>query len=454
MRIQSQREQYGYWERTAEFAFGDADYQQHAAMVDKRLKELDDAHQDSEHLFRIKGLDGKLKSWSPARRAQQKELINYMWAKNHYDAIPNEGKAVMMGGLGGSGKGFVQGQSQYGLSNKHYLVVNPDDVKEAMAERGMIPHVDGLSPMEASTLVHEEAGDIAKRLAERAYAQKKNVIWDITMSGDDSVQRRIQDMRKAGYGNVDGVFMDADAGTARQRAIDRHRRGEQAFRNGQGQGGRWLPSWISQGNSPTPGSGQRSKNAEVWNRVRPAFNNTIMFDATKGQPTPASVSGQRWAQFMPSMQGQEPALITSPVSAPPMGGHQVVVPPQPLPSGGFQTSPINVPTMGQKPPVKAAAASGDDLPSVRELLGMFEHGQMSFHQLLATLAAHHFEDEDKESGGLYGAHLRAEAHPEDDDFFWVDSAEDRDVITPAQHQAITEAIERATHAHPMDPPPQ
>ncbi len=49
-------------------------------------------------------------------------------------------------------------------------MINPDDIKEEMAKRGMIPEVGGLSPMEASDLVHEESSDVAKRLAVRACA--------------------------------------------------------------------------------------------------------------------------------------------------------------------------------------------------------------------------------------------------------------------------------------------
>ena len=38
-----------------------------------------------------------------------------------------------------------------------YLMINPDDIKEEMARRGMVPEIEGLSPMEASDLVHEES---------------------------------------------------------------------------------------------------------------------------------------------------------------------------------------------------------------------------------------------------------------------------------------------------------
>lgn len=431
--ILSQRDQYQYW-RTAAFAFTDDDYNAHTAMVDKKISDLVKAGMDSRRQFGIKASNGQY-HWSPARMRQQKELINDLWAKMNADSIPNEGKAVMMGGLGGSGKGFIQKDPQWGLHN--YLTINPDDMKEAMAARGMIPKVEGLSPMEASPLVHEESSYLAKKLAERAYQQRKNVLWDITMSGDKSVNSRVQDMRNRGYNQVDGVFMDADANTARERAIMRHRKGEEAFRNGQGYGGRWLPSFASAGNMPSPGSDMRSKNAEVWGRQRPIFDNSLMFNATGPRPVVDSATGPRWGWAMPSMAHQEPALVTAPINPPSQAA------PTTMP-----TAPIKPPTLGPK---AAAAPGGDDLPSVRELLGMYERQELSFHQLLATLAAHHFDDTDEDDQDPSTLYDRAESQPGEDAFFWVDSAEDRDVITPEQHQAITEAIERAYHLHPEQP---
>ncbi len=69
-----------------------------------------------------------------------------------------------------------------GIDRSQYLTINPDDIKEAMARRGLIPELDGLSPMEASDLVHAESSHVVKRLARRAMDDGKNIIWDITMS--------------------------------------------------------------------------------------------------------------------------------------------------------------------------------------------------------------------------------------------------------------------------------
>ena len=90
--------------------------------------------------------------------------------------------AIIAGGLGGAGKDNSISQGTANIDLSKYLMINPDNIKEEMARAGMIPEVDSLSPMEASDLVHEESSTIAKRMARRAYAEGKNLIWDITMS--------------------------------------------------------------------------------------------------------------------------------------------------------------------------------------------------------------------------------------------------------------------------------
>ncbi len=74
------------------------------------------------------------------------------------------GRAIIAGGLSGAGKSTVL-DHYAGIDRSQYLTINPDDIKEKMADRGLIPQVDGLSPMEASDLVHEESSYIARRLA-------------------------------------------------------------------------------------------------------------------------------------------------------------------------------------------------------------------------------------------------------------------------------------------------
>ena len=87
-----------------------------------------------------------------------------------YDAasgVPNDHKAIIAGGLAGAGKTTVL-EKHAGIDRSQYLTINPDDIKAEMAKRGMVPKVDGLSPMEASDLIHEESSYMARQLATRA----------------------------------------------------------------------------------------------------------------------------------------------------------------------------------------------------------------------------------------------------------------------------------------------
>jgi hypothetical protein len=47
----------------------------------------------------------------------------------------------MVGGLGGAYKSTVL-EKHAGIERSQYLTINPADIKEAMAERGLIPEVE------------------------------------------------------------------------------------------------------------------------------------------------------------------------------------------------------------------------------------------------------------------------------------------------------------------------
>jgi hypothetical protein len=110
--------------------------------------------------------------------------------------------------------------------------------------RGLIPQVDGLAPMEAARLAHEESSDIAKRLARRAQADGKNMVWDVTMSRPRTCADRIAALAAAGYGRVDAIFVDVPVGVSLLRADARHRAGHDTYRAGSGVGGRFVPQEV------------------------------------------------------------------------------------------------------------------------------------------------------------------------------------------------------------------
>lgn len=276
------------------FAFTDASYRAHAAKLERKTAELRAGGGTSEHLFRERNADGSFGAWDQKRVEQHQEILKEFpdGAKD----VPRDGKAIFAGGLGGAGKGGVL-KDHAGIPEGQYLTVNPDEIKEVMARKGMIPKVEGMSPMEANTLVHEECSDLAKELALRASQEKINVIWDITMASDSSVQSRIDKLREAGYKQIDGVFVNIDVPTSRQRAESRHRSAQEKYANGQGFGGRFLPEAETAQNAPPTGSTKMSKNAEVFERLKPQFSSTVEYNnmVPRGSPPIVeSTTGPRW----------------------------------------------------------------------------------------------------------------------------------------------------------------
>jgi hypothetical protein len=197
---------------------------------------------------------------------------------------------VISGGLGGAGKGTVLAKHA-GIDTSKYLVIGPDRIKEQMARRGMIPEVDGLSPMERSVLVHEESSWIATNLANRAYAERKNVIWDITMSSFESAERRIDDLRAAGYSRLTGVFVDIPAEQSVQRALERYRAGMERYRSGEGQDGRYVPPNVILAQRTPEG---QTVNRQVFETSKPRFDRWMVFDNSRDGETPALTDSSDW----------------------------------------------------------------------------------------------------------------------------------------------------------------
>ncbi len=216
----------------------DAEWSEHVEEVHEHLADAQAAGLETKARFAI---DADGEAWTADRRHVHSMIIDELYLKSA--SVPCDRKAIIAGGLPGAGKTTVLTE-QAGIDLSQYLMINPDTVKEEMAKRGLIPDVGGLSPMEASDLVHEEASHIAKQLALRAQADGKNVIWDITMSSLEKTQMRIENLRVAGYAKVDGIFVDIPIEVSVRRADARHRDDHERYRAGEGLGGRCIPPEV------------------------------------------------------------------------------------------------------------------------------------------------------------------------------------------------------------------
>lgn len=247
----------------------DAEHAEHVAEVRSRL---DEAHKagmatDVQHT-----VDEWHEVWSDERSIVHDAIIDDLYARSV--SVPCEGKAVLAGGLPGAGKTTVL-HEHAGVDLSKYMMINPDDIKEEMAARRLIPDVAGLTPMEASDLVHEESSYLAKRLANRAEGERRNVIWDITMSRTSSAIDRVDSLRAAEYGQVDAIFVDIPTEVSARRADSRHREGHDQHRQGHGYGGRFILGETILGHSDSEWGSQNRRNFE---QLKSRFDSWYRFD--------------------------------------------------------------------------------------------------------------------------------------------------------------------------------
>jgi predicted kinase len=247
----------------------DAEYAEHVAEVKERL---DKARADGLATESRYVIDPDGETWTPERRAGHDAIIADLYEAAH--EVPCERRAILAGGLPGAGKTTVLEQHA-GIDRSRYLTINPDEIKNEMAKRDMIPEVAGLTPMEASDLVHEESSHVAKRLGRRAMREGKNVIWDITMASRESTERRISDLRAAGYAQVEGIFVDIPVDVGIRRSDARHREGHDSYRAGHGLGGRFVPAEVI-GSQADPDWG--SRNRRTFEQVKPQLDAWLRCD--------------------------------------------------------------------------------------------------------------------------------------------------------------------------------
>lgn len=265
-------------------SLSDARHLEHVAEIKDRIADGKAAHLDSQFQHTI---DTRREIWSDERSAAHDALLDDLYRQA--SDVPCERKAIVAGGLPGAGKTTVL-REHVGSDVDRYFVINPDVIKEAMADRGLVPEVADLTRMEATEFVHEEASQLAKRLAHRAQADGRNVIWDITMCKAESASGRIESLRESGYTRIDGIFVDAGIEECVRRVDRRHRDGHDQYRAGQGHGGRFVPEELIRAQAdPVWGSRNRA-NFEL---IKEKFDSWWLYDNSGEAPVLAAASEPR-----------------------------------------------------------------------------------------------------------------------------------------------------------------
>ncbi|MGH3404428.1 MAG: zeta toxin family protein [Streptosporangiaceae bacterium] len=258
----------------------DAEWTEHVADVRACLEKAFAKGLATDVLYTI---DGAGEIWTDDRIEMHDLIIEDFLARS-----PNalcEHKAIIAGGLGGAGKSTIL-EKHAGIDLSEYVSINPDDIKKELALRGLVPQVEGLTPMEAAGLAHEEASYIAKQLAQRAQAEGKNVIWDITMASKTKIETRIDQLRSAGYEQIDGLFVDIPVEVSISRADARHREDHEKHRAGEGVGGRLVPEEITRAQADEDWG---SQNRRAFEEVKHRFDHWSRYDNSVDRRSPLLV---------------------------------------------------------------------------------------------------------------------------------------------------------------------
>lgn len=175
------------------------------------------------------------------RKKQHKEIIEYF--VNAFKNVPNERQCIFSAGIPGAGKTTVL-KNYADINLKRYAMLNPDDIKEKMCEMNMYPKMKGLTPLECSTYIHEESAYLTKKIFNACLKDGKNIIYDFTCSSESSFMSKYNSFIANGYKNISLHFVDVSVETSKNRCLSRYLNGLNAFKKGQGHGGRYIPENI------------------------------------------------------------------------------------------------------------------------------------------------------------------------------------------------------------------
>jgi hypothetical protein len=209
--------------------------------------------------------DGSGQAWSGERAAMHNDLVH--GALDQATDVPSGRKALLVGGLDHPAKRAVL-KSHPSIKPEDYVHVDHNRIKEEMAKQGLVPEVKGLSPGEASPLVHEEAAHVGHLMTAEAMRRGKNLAIHTPMSDPAAVQSHAQRLKDAGY-SVHGVFVHTPVDAAVDSARRAHKNGHEKYRQEKGTGARLpLPGILASAET----AGGSSVNHDVFNSSKPQFH--------------------------------------------------------------------------------------------------------------------------------------------------------------------------------------
>lgn len=256
-------------------------------------------------------------NWNKKTVAYIAEVVDAEIAKVKARGVPQESRAVMLGGVPGSGKTTTAEDTAgvfaaAGLADSdQWATVNPDIFKEVLIARGDIPEISGLSPMEAAPLYHSLTSEMSHIFGRLLLAEGFNVIFDLTMRGEADSNTGLtppeveaEVMTGLGY-QIDAIFADLPSDIARQRQLNRQLGGVNALRAGaDSRGGRVVPPHITRraadGRSDSLSNFERMRDNGVFARW-----SVIDTSGRRGEVTEAGVGTEPFSDIIEALKNPE-----------------------------------------------------------------------------------------------------------------------------------------------------
>ena len=154
--------------------------------------------------------------WIDERAELHQQIVDDFYSRHAH--VPSQRRAIMGGGLPGSGKTTII-RTHAGVDLHDYIVVSPDVMKTELIKRNALPSIPDadVAPMELSPLIHEESWHLKDMLVSRAQADGKNVILDVGMTNRPGTEQTVTELLAHGY-RLRALFVDLPIQVSAQRA--------------------------------------------------------------------------------------------------------------------------------------------------------------------------------------------------------------------------------------------